>query len=168
LLCHRFRHDESAQRPIAATDGEASCARYFYVVEPADDPLDIDRAYKKLEEIKPNVGLWWRTGDQTTQGFRTGEYQIGLIWLTRAPVLKNEARPIKWSYNGALLVGDRYGIIKGAPNKAEAEKLLEFFLNSPEVQAKICETLTCTPPSRTAVTKMSPAAQESMPTAEHR
>jgi mannopine transport system substrate-binding protein len=129
-------------------------------------PLDIDRAYKKLEEIKPNVGLWWRTGDQTTQGFRTGEYQIGLIWLTRATVLKKEGRPIRWSYNGALLVGDRYGVVKGTPNKAEAEKLLEFFLNSPETQARICEALTCTPPSRAAVAKMSPTAQEQMPTAE--
>jgi hypothetical protein len=36
-------HHEAAQWPVPAADGEASCTRNFYVIEPADDPLDIDR-----------------------------------------------------------------------------------------------------------------------------
>ena len=129
-------------------------------------PLDVDRAFRKLDELKPHVGVWWNTGDQTVQSFRSGEYDTALIWLTRATALKNEGQPIGWSYNGALLVGDRYGLIKGAPNRAEALELLKFYLDNPEVQGKICEALTCTPPSTDAIAFMSEEVRTGMPSAE--
>ena len=28
-------------------------------------PLDLDRAFHKLDQIKPNVAVWWKTGDQS-------------------------------------------------------------------------------------------------------
>ncbi len=31
-------------------------------------PLDVDRAFKKLEEIKPNVTAWWTSGAQEARG----------------------------------------------------------------------------------------------------
>src|SRR3954468_18858300 len=36
---------------------------------PADKlyPLDVDRAFKKLEQIKPNLRLWWSSGAQSVQ-----------------------------------------------------------------------------------------------------
>lgn len=129
-------------------------------------PLDVDRAFRKLDELKPHVGLWWRTGDQTTQGFRSGEYDLGYMWLTRATALRTEGQPIGWSYDGALLVGDRYAVVEGAPHRDEALALLEFYLDSPEVQARICEALTCTPPSADALAFMSEAARARMPSAE--
>jgi hypothetical protein len=36
-------HDEAAQWPIPSANGEASGTGYFYVIEPADDTLNIDR-----------------------------------------------------------------------------------------------------------------------------
>ncbi|MBB6414386.1 extracellular solute-binding protein, partial [Mesorhizobium sangaii] len=51
-------------------------------------PMDVDRAFKKLDELRPNVSLWRTTGDQTTQGFRNGEYDAGFMWLTRTTALK--------------------------------------------------------------------------------
>ena len=33
-------------------------------VEPSElFPLDVDRAFSKMDEIKSHIGLWWRTGD---------------------------------------------------------------------------------------------------------
>ncbi len=129
-------------------------------------PLDVDRAFKKLDELKSNVGLWWSTGDQTVQGFRSGEYDTSLMWLTRATALKNDSQPIEWSYDGALLVGDRFGLIQGAPNRKAALELLKYFLDTPEVQAGICEALTCTPPSTDAIAFISEDVRARMPSAE--
>ncbi|QRM32210.1 ABC transporter substrate-binding protein [Microvirga sp. VF16] len=129
-------------------------------------PLDVDRAFKKLDELRPSVGLWWKSGDQTTQGFRNGEYDTGFMWLTRTMALKNEGQPIVWSYDGALLVGDRYAVVKGAPHKAEALALLKFFLDSPEIQGKISEALAISPPSIGAYQYMSAEARANMPSAE--
>lgn len=126
-------------------------------------PLDIDRALAKLEQIRPAVALWWKTGDQSMQGFRNGDYAIGQIWLTRAKALKSEGLPIAWSQAASFLVGDRIALIKNAPHRQNALKLAEYWLNTPAAQAKVCEALSCKPPSSEAVKLMSPRARADMP-----
>lgn len=127
-------------------------------------PLDVDRAFRKLDEIRDNVTLWWKTGDQSVQGFRNGEYDLGQIWLTRAKAMKTEGLPIGWSYKASFLVGDRIALIKGAPNRDNALKLIAFWLDNPSVQAKTCDILSCTPPSTAAISLMSDEVRKSIPT----
>lgn len=132
---------------------------------PADQlfPLDIDRALKKLDAIKPEVQLWWRTGDQSQQGFRNGEYVMGMIWGTRASALKAEGQPVRISYDGAFLLADTMQILRDGPNPAGAEALLKYYLDNPTVQAKLAERLNVTPPSIDAVALMSEAARANIP-----
>ncbi|NRP21106.1 Spermidine/putrescine-binding periplasmic protein [Ensifer adhaerens] len=126
-------------------------------------PLDVERALKKLDEIRPAVSVWWKTGDQSVQGFRNGDYSIGQIWLTRAKAMQNEGLPIGWSYKASFLVGDRIALVKGAQNRDNALKLMAFWLNSPEAQAMACEVLSCTPPSTDAIALMSEEVRKTMP-----
>ncbi len=132
---------------------------------PADKlfPLDVDRALKKLDQIKPQVQLWWRTGDQSQQGFRNAEYVMGMIWGTRAAALKAEKQPVAVSYDGAFLLADTMQILRDGPNSPGAEALLKFYLDNPDVQAKLAERLNVTPPSLDAVAKMSDAARANIP-----
>ena len=127
-------------------------------------PLDVDRAFRKLDQIRDEVTLWWKTGDQSVQGFRNREYDLGQIWLTRAKAMQSEGLPIAWSYKAAFLVGDRIALVRGAPNKANALKLIAYWLDHPSAQAKACDRLSCTPPSSEAIALMSEAARNSMPT----
>ena len=129
-------------------------------------PLDVDRALKKLDALRSSISLWWKTGDQSVQGFRENDYSIGQIWLTRASALKAEGRSIAWSNKAAFLVGDRLTVIKGAPNRDNALKLIAFWLDSPDIQAKVCEALLCTPPSSAAIMMMPQAVRDQMPSAE--
>ncbi len=89
-------------------------------------PLDVDRAFKKLDEIRPAVSLWWKSGDQSVQGFRNNEYALGQIWLTRARALQAEGLPIGWSYEASFLVGDRIALVKGAPNREKCTQTHSF------------------------------------------
>jgi len=132
---------------------------------PADKlfPLDVDRALKKLDAIKPQIQLWWRTGDQSQQGFRNAEYVAGMIWGTRASALKAEGQPVGTSYDGAFLLADTMQILRDGPNSSGAEALLKFYLDHPEVQAKIAERLNVTPPSLDAIAKMSETARANIP-----
>lgn len=129
-------------------------------------PIDVERALTKLEEIRPAITLWWRTGDQSVQGFRNGDYSLGQIWLTRAKAMRDEGLPIGWSYQGAFLVGDRISLLRGAPNRENALKLISYWLDSPQAQAAACEVLSCTPPSSEAIAIMSEEVRSTMPTAE--
>ncbi|MGX5805183.1 extracellular solute-binding protein [Bradyrhizobium sp. Arg314] len=156
-----------------AMPARADTWRQLIVALVADDvavkdlyPMDIDRAFKKLDELKPHISLWWTTGDQTTHGFRNGEYDAGFIWMTRPAALKNQGQRIACYYDGALLVGDRYAVVKRARHKTEALEMLKFFLDSPEIKGKICAALACTPPSADALQYMTAGVRTNLPSAE--
>src|SRR5262245_18412475 len=47
-------------------------------------PLDIDRAFKKLDQIKPHIKVWWTQGNQSQQLLRDGEVDLIVMWNARA------------------------------------------------------------------------------------
>src|SRR5215468_5551702 len=53
---------------------------------PADKlyPMDIDRAFRKLTELKPHIKVWWREGSQSQQLNRDGEVDMIGMWSARA------------------------------------------------------------------------------------
>jgi putative spermidine/putrescine transport system substrate-binding protein len=46
-------------------------------------PLDVDRAFKKLEEIKPYITVWWTSGAQSAQLLNDGEVDMVMAWNGR-------------------------------------------------------------------------------------
>ena len=46
-------------------------------------PLDVDRAFKKLEEIKPHITVWWTSGAQSAQLLNDGEVDMEMAWNGR-------------------------------------------------------------------------------------
>jgi mannopine transport system substrate-binding protein len=127
-------------------------------------PLDLDRAFKKLDQIKPQVTLWWKTGDQSQQGFRGGDYVVGMIWGTRVSALKAEGQPVQSSYDQAFMLADTMQILKNSPNKEGAQALLKFYLENPAVQAKFAEKFGITPVSQEAIKLMSDEGRAKIPT----
>ncbi|MGO7888780.1 ABC transporter substrate-binding protein, partial [Rhizobium ruizarguesonis] len=75
----------------------------------------------------------------------------GQTWLTRANTLKAEGRQIAGSKQASFLGGDRLTIIKDAPNRGNAVKLIDYWLDHPEAQAGVCGGFLCTPSSCKAV-----------------
>src|SRR5438309_1415107 len=39
-------------------------------------PLDVDRAFRKLDQIKPHIKVWWTQGNQSQQLLRDGEAEL--------------------------------------------------------------------------------------------
>ena len=58
------------------------------------DPLDVDRALKKLKEIKKDVTVWWASGAQSAQVLKDGEVDMALIWNGRAEALAKEVASV--------------------------------------------------------------------------
>jgi putative spermidine/putrescine transport system substrate-binding protein len=62
-------------------------------------PLDVDRALKKIEAIKPNINVWWSSGPQLALLLKDGEIDLELIWGSRlAAVLKVRGK-VGYAYN---------------------------------------------------------------------
>lgn len=95
-------------------------------------PLDLDRAFKKLDEIKPAVKVWWKSGDQSQQIMRDGEVVAAMMWSGRAYSLVHQGLPLEVSWKSAPENIAMWGVLKGAPNSEAAMKFLDFFATRPE------------------------------------
>ena len=103
-------------------------------------PLDVERAFKKLEEIKPHVLIWWNSGAQSAQVLKDAEVDMVSAWNGRIQALQSEpvgkAGAIAVSFDQQILVSDCWLIPKGAPNKDLALKAIAI-MTRPEVNARI-------------------------------
>jgi len=98
-------------------------------------PLDLERAFSKLDEIYPHVAVWWTTGAQQAQLLIDGEVVATTGWNSRLYAAIRKGAPIKMEYGGGILKAAAYAIPKGAPN-AELGQQLFAIMAKPENQAK--------------------------------
>ena len=129
-------------------------------------PLDVDRAFKKLEELKPHVLVWWNSGAQSAQILQDGEVDMVGAWNGRiqAAMKETDAKggPLAITFDQQMLVSDCWLIPKGAPNKDLAMKAIAIMMR-PEVKARISLYINYAPAnlagSRPASSRRSCAAQ---------
>ena len=88
-------------------------------------PLDLDRAFAKLDTIKEDI-VWWTKGAQPSQMLATGEADYALAWSGRVLTAADEGSPVDMTYNGAIRIAAGWVVPKGAPNKENAMKFIEY------------------------------------------
>jgi putative spermidine/putrescine transport system substrate-binding protein len=89
-------------------------------------PLDFDRAFKKLDQIKPHIKVWWREGNQSQQLIRDGEVDMMSIWNARGTELKQQGVPVEVVWNGAVRSPSTWCVLKGAPGRNLAWEFIAF------------------------------------------
>ncbi|WP_137391121.1 ABC transporter substrate-binding protein [Rhodoligotrophos defluvii] len=97
-------------------------------------PLDVDRAYKKLEEIKPHINVWWTSGAETTQLLFDGEVDMLPLWDGRADTAIQEGAAAKFTRNQAIMEYTCLAVLKGTQHKDAAMKFINALLD-PKGQA---------------------------------
>lgn len=99
-------------------------------------PLDLDRAFKSLEKIKPHISVWWSSGAQSAQLVADGEVDMIGAWNGRLSAAIKAGAPFDFNYNQGMLIADCLAIPKGVKNKALAMKALATAV-SPEISANL-------------------------------
>lgn len=92
-------------------------------------PLDIDKAFAKLDELKEHIPVWWENGAQHVQLLVDGEVNMTSCWNGRITPLKKEGKPVEISWNGGALMLSYLGIPKGAKHSKEAQRFLKYRLD---------------------------------------
>jgi putative spermidine/putrescine transport system substrate-binding protein len=107
-------------------------------------PLDVDTAFKKLDEIKKEVAVWWKAGAQPPQLMKDNEVQYSICWSGR--VVGDPAFGLNFAGGKADL--SFFGIVKGSKpeDRAAAYKLMHE-MSLPENQAKAAQVISYTGPS---------------------
>jgi putative spermidine/putrescine transport system substrate-binding protein len=133
--------------------------------DPRFYPLDMERAFRKLNEIKPHIRTWYTTGAQQQQMIENGEVDLLLMWNGRATdsILKNKA-PYEIVWNQALYTGILQGwaLLTGARNPDDAYRLLDF-VGRAEPQAAFARLIYYGPANLKAYDFLEPAVGRLMP-----
>ena len=93
-------------------------------------PMDLDRAFRKLDQIKANINYAWTSGDQAQTLWRNEEVTMGASYSGRAVVLQGEGLPVGFAWPGASQDIGGWGILKKAPHPNAAKAFLNFFFNA--------------------------------------
>jgi putative spermidine/putrescine transport system substrate-binding protein len=129
-------------------------------VAPADMyPLDVERAFKMLDKIKPHIGKWVEQTPQTVSLVQTGEVDYSYTYATRAKAASEAGQPIKFSFDQNLIGLEYLVVLKNSPNKANAMKFLSFAMR-PENQAALMDLHGNTPANNKAVALMNPETRQ--------
>jgi len=102
-------------------------------------PLDMDRAAKKLKELAPHV-IWWKNTSQPGQYLATGEAVMDLDSVGRTNNLIKGGAPVQYVWNGANVFGDKWIVVKGAPNYDNTMRFLAFVAR-PQIQAGLAKLI---------------------------
>ncbi len=95
---------------------------------PADKlyPLDLDRAFKKLDTIKKDIAVWWTGGAQTSQMMKTGEVDLCPLWNARAQTVIDEGAPVKIVWHNNIWAAEGWAILKGTPKADMCREFIKF------------------------------------------
>lgn len=99
-------------------------------------PLDLDRGFKKLAELKPDVAVWWTSGAQQTQLVQNQEADMLMAWVSRVMAPIKEGAHYGFTYNQGIMDIECLVIPKGSPKKDLAMKVIASFM-SPDLQADL-------------------------------
>lgn len=119
------------------------------VYEVLSAPGGIERAIKKIKELKPHVAVWWTSGAQHAQLMKDGEVDMITGWNGRFDVVAKDGAKVAYTFNQALLDYDCFAIPKGAPNKDLAMKFLAE-ISKPQYQAEFTKYITYGPTNKKA------------------
>ncbi len=133
-------------------------------VLPADlFPLDMDRALRKLDEIKPHITTWWTSGAQTSQFLVTGELDLCSCYNGRAQVAIDEGAPVRIVWNQASLIEHGWSVPKGGPKTELARQFVKFCARA-DRQAAYTDYLPYGPTNPKSYDFISPEIAAKLPT----
>jgi len=127
-------------------------------------PLDIERALRSLDKLKPNL-YWWSTGAQSTQILLDDEVPLAMGWNGRLYDPRAEGGSLDFTLNQSLFVANAMQVLKGAKNKGAAMEFIAFALQ-PEQQAAYAKLIPYGPVNKNALALLPPERLKDVPSSE--
>lgn len=118
-------------------------------------PIDIDRALKSFDRIRPSISKFYDTGGIQVEMLVRKEAVLGSAFNGRIQVGIDAGAPVAIEWNQANVQLQVYAIVKGAPNRENALRFIDFALQ-PDRQAEYARHIPYGPTNRHAF-RMIPA-----------
>ena len=118
-------------------------------------PLDVERAFKKLDQIKPHIKVWWKMGAQPAQLLTDGEVDLATGWDGRFSDVIRKGAPVAMEWGQGILKLSCWGIPKGTKHYKETMKLIEFMMQT-KYQIEFIKATYYSGPNKKAVESLDP------------
>lgn len=108
-------------------------------------PIDLPRAFKKIQEIKKDT-IFWNNAAESQQLIRDGEVTMCETWNTRAYLLGQDTKGrVKTVLNQGMFQPNAWVVPKGNPAGREAAMKLIASMQDPGQQIEILKIIGCGP-----------------------
>ena len=87
-------------------------------------PMDVDRAFRKLEQIKPDIATWWTSGGQSAQLISDGEVDMIQAWNGRITAVQADGAPVAFDYGQGVLETNSLCVLKGTKHREAAMRFV--------------------------------------------
>lgn len=126
-------------------------------------PLDVDRAFKKLDEIKPHVKVWWTAGQQPIDLLTSGEVVMANAFANRITAATAAGAKVDVTWGGGVIASSFLCVPRGSKNRENAMRLLDHILGA-RAQALITEKVAVAPANAKAYDFVKPEIAKNLPT----
>ncbi len=125
-------------------------------------PLDVERAFRSLDRIKPAIKKWIETTPQSLSLVTTNEIDFSYTYFSRVRPAQIAGSSVSISNQQTLNSLEYLAVAKGSRNREAAMRYIAFCLR-PDRQAAFAEMLFFSPNSRKGFEASSPDARQYMP-----
>lgn len=128
-------------------------------------PLDVDRAFRKLDKIRDDL-VFWDSGAQPLQLLAnhvvamTSVYN-GRIWDAR----QKEKMPVAWTMSQGLFELEFWAVPKNSAHKKEAFQFIRYSLEKQQ-QADFSNAIAYAPTNTESISLISPEVKSSLPSGD--
>jgi putative spermidine/putrescine transport system substrate-binding protein len=131
-------------------------------------PIDVDRAFKSLDRVRPAIRKFWDTGALSAQMLADKEVVLGSIWNGRLQAIADKGAPLAIEWNEAALQVQFWAVMKGAKNADNAQRFVDFACQ-PQIQAALTDHIPYGPTNRQAFKHIKAEAAARLPSSpEHK
>jgi putative spermidine/putrescine transport system substrate-binding protein len=133
---------------------------------PADKlyPLDLDRAFRKLDTIKKYI-VWTQSSGGLTDALVNHQVDLALSYSGRAYAAAKAGANIAVVENQQILSWDEWSVVKGTKNRAAAEAFLDFVVQ-PGPQGRLTELTSYAMANSKSQPKLDPLSARFQPSRE--
>jgi len=123
----------------------------------------VDRAFRKLDELKPNIN-WWKSGQDPVRDLADGTVVMSSAYNGRIAAAQSEQKGFRMVWAGGIYDFDFWALPSGVFKKDLAEQFVHFASQPPQQKA-FAEHIAYGPTNRKAVELLAPDVAANLPTA---
>jgi putative spermidine/putrescine transport system substrate-binding protein len=125
-------------------------------------PLDVDRAFRALDRIRPHVSNWIEATEQTISLVQSNNCDFTYTYSSRVAPARSAGGPIGFSNKENILQPVLISVVANSPNKVAAMRLIDFIMR-PDRQVEFAALTSDVPVVPAALDRLPPAVRASLP-----